>query len=158
MIPYCFVDKRSYDKLACDIRSAIKLWSDAVGKSGPENKHSLAFRAPPDLPRSNDFNPYCCTNYTYGEEGKKLNRLTDLKCSWNTEKYPPDTVAVHWLDKEKGEGGAKATLGYYYDVEGEDPLPGRHDIMISEGSKPHAIAHEIGHSMYLNPGGKSRIR
>ncbi|KAL5450418.1 hypothetical protein PMIN06_006555 [Paraphaeosphaeria minitans] len=131
-------------------KGALTLWSDSLGdfnsgKFGPENKHSLAFRVPPERPRSDDFNPYCCNSYTYGEEGKPLNHEVDLKCDWNTEQYPPDTVAVHWLDNVKGEGGAKATIGYYYDVPGQDPVPGRHDIIVSDGSKPHTIAHEIGH-------------
>ncbi|KAL1595700.1 hypothetical protein SLS60_009389 [Paraconiothyrium brasiliense] len=84
MIPYCFVDKRSYDRLNCKVRAAVKLWSDALGefrdgKWGPENKHSLAFLPPSNLPRSQNFNPYCCNYYTYGEEGMKLDRMTELK-------------------------------------------------------------------------------
>ncbi|KAJ4344621.1 uncharacterized protein N0V89_012365 [Didymosphaeria variabile] len=150
IIPYCFVDKRSYDKLNCKVRAAVRLWSDALGDFrdgiwGPENKHSLAFLPPPNLPRSQNFNPYCCNYYTYGGEGMKLDRMTELKCDWNTNDYPTDTLTIHWLDDVKGEGGAIATLGYYHDVPGEESVPGRHDIVISESANTHTIAHELGH-------------
>lgn len=146
-IPYCFVDERSYQKLQCSVRAAIKLWADAIGKAGPENKHSLVFVPPSRLPVSPNFHPYCCNSYTYGEEGKDLNRLTDLKCDWNKKKYPADTLAIHWLDKVKNNGGAKATIGYYEDASGGDVHWGIHEILISEGVAPSDIAHELGHGV-----------
>ena len=148
MIPYCFVDQRSYDKLHCAVNSAIKLWADALerpgvqngGKRGPENGHSLVFVSHGRKTGGFKKNVYCCDSYRYGTEGEKLDKDRDLRCYWNKERYSADTLAIHWLDEVKAGGASKASLGYT-----DGTVEGRHWLRVMDGADPSEIAHELGH-------------
>ena len=37
IIPFCFVDERSYEKLHCKVTSALELWRHALGRTGGKN-------------------------------------------------------------------------------------------------------------------------
>ncbi|KAL6703626.1 hypothetical protein ACN47E_009486 [Coniothyrium glycines] len=139
-IPYCFVNKRSSEKIGgtCKIESAVQLWADALGgKASRATQHSLVIQGP-QHPED-----YCCTHYTYGIENAPLAN-GDLQCVWNTAKYPKDALAIHRLDEYKLDGkGAVATLGYT--AEEHDSDAGRHYIYISDVEPVASLAHELGH-------------
>jgi hypothetical protein len=142
-IPYCYVDKRSFDKVGrnCKFEHAIELWAYALGgKASKRNQHSLVVQKPQDP------DDYCCTEYTYGQENQP-EAEGDLHCVWNTAKYPKDALAIHWLDDIKLDGGAaQAEVGYT--TEENDPDAGRHWIHIGDDAEIVDIAHEFGHGSY----------
>lgn len=144
-IPYCFVDKRSYDRIEstdCKVANALQIWQDALGgKASRENHHSLGFEGPK--------NPedYCCKTYKYGTENQPL-QDDELECEWNDEKWPRDALAIHWMDEEKLNGrAAQAELGYTHD--NIDKEAGRHWIHVGDSATIAHVAHEIGHSAYI---------
>lgn len=122
--------------------SALELWSDPLGKAGPETGHSLAFVSHPPSSQ-HKINPYCCLDYNYREEGKEYDADKDLQCvTWNSNRYPSDALAIHWVDSKKMDGSTSASVGYM-----EGSLEGRNSLHISEGNdEPATIAHELGHS------------
>ncbi|OAG11197.1 uncharacterized protein CC84DRAFT_1210870 [Paraphaeosphaeria sporulosa] len=145
-IPYCFVDQRSYEKIGdtggfCKIRGALGVWAEALnGGADAISGHALGFRFP-----AKDEG-FCCTNYRYGAENQPR-ADSDFQCDWDHDKWPSDTLAVHWVDEVKSGGiAASATIGY---VRTGDPYerPGRHWIRVSDGASPGDIAHEVGHAV-----------
>lgn len=141
-IPYCFVDKRSYENLEeqkCLLKQGIKLWSDVIGAPGRDTGHSLAFRQP-ESPTD-----YCCKNYRYGLEYEPLDEDNDLQCDWN-DKYPKDALAIHWADEVKAGGfAAKAFIGYLEESRSTSRIAGRHYMHITDYADAATVAHELGH-------------
>ncbi|KAJ4349613.1 uncharacterized protein N0V89_008229 [Didymosphaeria variabile] len=139
-IPYCFVDKRSYEKIGepCKFINAIEIWKDGLGgKASREDFHSLVIKGP-ENPED-----YCCTKYEYGPENRLLED-GDLHCEWNEEKYPKDALAIHWLDDIKLNGrAAQAQLGYT--AEEHNAEAGRHWMHVGDVATAGNIAHELGH-------------
>ncbi|KAF9730577.1 hypothetical protein PMIN01_11446 [Paraphaeosphaeria minitans] len=139
MIPYCYVDKRSYDRIGapCRMREATLLWADALGR-GPSKQtgHSLMFY---ESRREDD---YCCTRYHYGSENQPI-APGDFSCDWDDKRWPEGTLAIHWVDEAKSGESAEGRLGYmsYANNHQKD----RHFVGLPDKSTVADIAHELGH-------------
>lgn len=147
-VPFCYVDQRTYEKIGdsganCKILKAINIWADALG-GAPDaiSGHSFGLRVP------NPPDEFCCTNYRYGAENQPLSG-TDLQCDWNHEKWPSDTLAIHWVDDVKTGGNAAASVGYYRAADLYQH-PGRHYMRVPSGAPSWTIAHEFGHGKFPN--------
>ncbi|KAL1610470.1 hypothetical protein SLS60_002138 [Paraconiothyrium brasiliense] len=144
-IPYCFVDKRSYEKIGetCKFADAIEIWKNGLGGTASrEHHHSLVIKKP-ENPED-----YCCTEYEYGPENRLIEE-GDLHCEWNAEKYPKDALAIHWLDDIKLNGrAAQAQLGYT--AEEHDAEAGRHWMHVGDSASAANIAHELGHVLGMS--------
>jgi hypothetical protein len=144
-IPYCFVDKRSFDMVGadptCRMRKAMQLWSDALGGAPSERTgHSLA------LGRSKRDDDYCCTKYYYGIENQPL-APHELRCDWDDKRWPEGTLAIHWVDGIKMGQAAEGTVGYVWsqDLNRKD----RHWLGVNDKARPLDIAHELGHGQVV---------
>ncbi|KAJ4345254.1 uncharacterized protein N0V89_011384 [Didymosphaeria variabile] len=142
-IPYCFVDKRTYENIgdsgkSCKIRAAFNVWSGALnGRPSAASGHSLGFRV------ANDH--FCCTSYRYGTENQPQTD-SDFQCDWDHSRWPSDTLAIHWIDDVKASGSAgSSTTGYVRAADKEKP--NRHWMRVASGATPDDIAHEFGHGM-----------
>jgi hypothetical protein len=149
-IPYCFVDRRTYEKVGdagglCRINAALNIWAEALnGGADAISGHALGFRTPT---HPEDF---CCTSYRYGAEGQPRT-ATDFQCDWDHAKWPSDTLAVHWVDEAKAAGTVASASTGYWKAADVDQYPGRHFMRVGDDASPADIAHEFGHGASPHP-------